>query len=245
MSLIRPGPRAHHHDAGREEDGLRDRVGDEDDGRARPMPRCCRTSVFRRSRVISSSAPNGSSISRSAGCTTARGRWRRAAACRRTAAAGSGCAKPPSSTSSSISLDAFVPFGLSAPSELERQAHVFLAPSASRTGPVPGRPCRTRDPAGPAWAGLPLTSTAPGCRPDQVADDAQQRRLAATGRSDQRHELARADVPGRCHPGRSSSSVRQMEVSSRRGQSDRQAVLPSALPGGHAAPAQADASRRP
>ncbi len=33
-----PRPRRHHDDAGREEDGLGDRVGDEDDGRARRLP---------------------------------------------------------------------------------------------------------------------------------------------------------------------------------------------------------------
>src|SRR4029079_2122371 len=41
---------------------------------------------------------------------------------------------------------------------------------------------------------LAVDSRAPGRRRDQVADDAQQRRLAAAGRPDQRDELARVDL---------------------------------------------------
>ena len=60
-------PRRHDHDPRRQEHRLGDRVGDEDHRRARSPPRCGAARRFRRSRVISSSAPNGSSMSRSAG----------------------------------------------------------------------------------------------------------------------------------------------------------------------------------
>ena len=73
--------RRHHHNAVGEEHRFGDRVGDQQDGlAARRQMRC--SSRFMWSRVIASSAPNGSSISRIGGSYTARGRSRRAAACR-------------------------------------------------------------------------------------------------------------------------------------------------------------------
>ena len=46
-----------------------------------------------------------------------------------------------------------------------------------------------------AWrAGLPKTASVAASRPVEVGDQAQQRRLAAAGRPDQRDELARGDL---------------------------------------------------
>ena len=62
-SLMRPGRGAHDHDPRGQEDRLRDGVGHEET----VVPVCAQTlstSALSRSRVISSSAPNGSSMSR-------------------------------------------------------------------------------------------------------------------------------------------------------------------------------------
>ena len=66
-SMMRPGPRRHHHDPGRQEHRLGDRVGDEDHGLAGRAPTARSSCSFSWSRTISSSAPNGSSISSSSG----------------------------------------------------------------------------------------------------------------------------------------------------------------------------------
>ena len=100
--------------------------------------------------------------------------------------------KPPSSTSSSMSLTRAVARGLVHAHQLERQSDVGLdrapveqhrrledhAVFAAESGVV---------------GGLAVDLGHAGSRPDQVADDAQQRALAAAGRADERHELARLD----------------------------------------------------
>ena len=85
-SVIRPGPGRHHDDAVGQVHRLGDRVGDEHDARRRSRrrsaaarPACARGSSRRGRRTARPSAA-------AAGGRRAPGRWRRAAACRRTAA---------------------------------------------------------------------------------------------------------------------------------------------------------------
>ena len=186
-------PRRHHHDAVGQEHRLGDRVGDEDDRRAglarrcaAARPACARGSSRRGRRTARPSAG-------AAGRRPAPGRWRPAAACRRTAAPGGARRSRPGATSSSSSRDrsrrsARVPAGSSSGSStLRRDRAPVEEPGLLERDPVvvvePG-----------LRAGLPSTSTVPAVGVDQVADQAQQRRLAAAGRPDQRDELARRDV---------------------------------------------------
>ena len=152
-----------------------------------------RTSWFIRSRVISSSAPNGSSISRIDGSKASA----RAIATR--------CCMPPdswygwwwrkspSSTSSSISFARAVRRGAVVAHQLERQLDVVLHRS-----PVEQDRRLEDDPVvavAPGALGRLVVDRHPaGGRRDQVADDPQQGGLAAAGRTDQRDELAAPDV---------------------------------------------------
>ena len=105
--------------------------------------------------------------------------------------------KPVSSTSSSISPHARRAPGAAPAEHLERQRDVL------RDGaPVEEHGRLEDDPVVAVDAGLvrrlPVHGDPPGRRLDEVADDPQQRRLAAARRPDQRDELARLDRRGRC-----------------------------------------------
>ena len=156
-----------------------------------PVSRQMRSSSsFSRSRVISSSAPNGSSISRISGRRAGRARSRRAGACRRTirAAAHSpsrrgrpapavppGAARcrrrraPPPTCNGSRTLSSALRQGSSV--------------ASWNTKPISRR---WRAAAG-AW---PSTRTLPAAGCDDVGDHPQQRGLAAAGRAKQRQETA-------------------------------------------------------
>ena len=157
---------------------------------------CCQiasSSMFRRSRVISSSAPNGSSISSSAGSKASA----RAIATRccmpPESCHGWWSPKPCSSTRSSISSTRCFRSGAVPAEHLERQRDVLRD-----RAPVEEHGVLEDDAVVVVGARL----AAPACRSPrpcprsarQVADQAQQRRLAAAGRPDQRHELARRDL---------------------------------------------------
>ena len=77
--------------------------------------------------------------------------------------------------------------------DLERQLDVLGDRPPVHQDRAPGRPSRSRGPAGPAPAGLPLIVDRAAGRLGQVADEPQQGRLAAAGRTDERDELALAD----------------------------------------------------
>ncbi len=189
-----PRPRAHHDDARREEDGLGDRVRDEDDRRAASPARSAAARRFSRSRVISSSAPNGSSIRRSAGSKESARAIETRCCMPPESCHGWWSPKPCSSTRSSISADPLRSLAPSPSRASRAAARCSSRPCASRRGRRPGRRCRSRGRGAPAVRGLPLTRHVPVRRLDQVADDAQERRLAAAGRADQRDELARLDL---------------------------------------------------
>ena len=151
------------------------------------------SSMFSRSRVISSSAPNGSSISSSAGSNDSA----RAIETR--------CCMPPESCHGPARLE---PVELD---ELEHLVDARAAPGAvpaehlerQRDVPRDGAPVVEHgvledDPVVVVEArlvrALPVDDDGAARRLDQVADDAQERRLAAAGRPDQRDELAGLDV---------------------------------------------------
>ena len=129
---IRPGRARHHDDARREEDGLGDRVRDEDDRRAGLAPRSAAARMFSRSRVISSSAPNGSSISSSAGENESARAIETRCCIPPESCHGWWFSKPVSSTSSSISLDALAR-GAPAPSRASRAAARCSSPTVRQS----------------------------------------------------------------------------------------------------------------
>ena len=89
-------------------------------------------------------------------------------------------------------LDPCVPLR-AAPARARVAARCSSPPSASRRERRPGRRCRIVV-APRALGGLAVDLDGAGRRFDQVADDPQQRGLAATGRADQGNELAGLDV---------------------------------------------------
>ena len=74
--------------------------------------------------------------------------------------------------------------GLAARRPAHRQLDVRLRPSATGTAPPPG----TSAPV------APCTSTVPARRLVEAGDEVEDRRLAAAGRADEAHELARRDL---------------------------------------------------
>ena len=195
MSVTRPGPRRHHDDLGREIHRLGDRVGDEADGlvgRAQSSSSCS----LRWSRTISSSAPNGSSISsRSASKASARAIEAR-------------CCMPPDScqgyffskpvrlTRSSVRSMRSRLLGLGVAHDLQRQGDVALdgAPRIERrrlediaVGALLARLFRRHAVDRDRARGRLL----------QIGDDAQQGGLAAARRADEGDEFALADRRGR------------------------------------------------
>ena len=147
-----------------------------------------------RSRVISSSAPNGSSISSIAGSARpAPGRWRPAAACRRTAPTDGARRSRPGRTSSSSSATARGADRESQPCSSSGSSTLAATVRQSKQPGLLERDAVVLVQAG-LPAGLPLTSTDPALGVSRSRDQAQQRRLPAAGRPDQRDELARADV---------------------------------------------------
>ena len=187
-----------------------------------------RTSPFIRSRVISSSAPNGSSISRIRGSNESA----RAIATR--------CCIPPDSWygmcfSEVAQLDELEHL----PGPLRPRRRVLPRISSgsltlSSTLRQSNSTGRLEDHPVVAIAARPLGGLAVhddrrrgGL--DEVADDPQQRRLAAARRADERHELARARCRGRCPrappcgPGRACRTSCPRRRSGRRG---RRALLP-------------------
>ena len=157
---------------------------------------------MRRSRVISSRAPNGSSISSSAGIEGERAGDRDALLhaarelpgwCPRTRSARRARAAP-----------ARAPSGArrSQPEHLERQRRRSSRRCASRRAPPPGRPSRSRGRGGPGARSCRRPRRLALGRLDEVADHPQERRLAAAGRADQRDELAGLEVERRPRRGR-------------------------------------------
>ena len=153
----------------------------------------CSSSMFSRSRVISSSAPNGSSISRSGGSKASA----RAIATRicmpPESCHGWWSPKPSSSTRRSIWSTRSLRFVRSQPSISSGSATFFATVRQSKSTE--------------SWKTIPYSWSSrasvralavhldgAGRRLDQIADQAQQRRLAAAGRADQRDELGRLDL---------------------------------------------------
>ena len=149
--------------------------------------------MFSRSRVISSSAPNGSSISSSAGENDKRARDRDALLHPARELPGIVVSNPVSSTSSSISLIRSAALRPVPAEHLERQRDVLRARCASRRARRAGRRSRSRGRAAPAARSCRSPSPSRCVGSIEVADDAEQRRLAAARRPDQRDELARLD----------------------------------------------------
>ena len=164
-------------------------------------PSCCQiesSSRLSRSRVISSSAPNGSSISSSAGSNAS-------ARAIDDALLHAARELPRMVVAEAGQLDELehlarrAPCAARGPSRASRAAaRCSSPPCASRTAPRPGRRSRSRGRARACCADLPLTVDRAGRRLDEVADHAQERRLAAARRADQRDELARLELRGRC-----------------------------------------------
>jgi hypothetical protein len=91
------------------------------------------------------------------------------------------------------SLRALVPIGPAHPEQLERQLHVLLDGA-----PLEEDGCLEHHAVLAAEAslrrGLAIDLDAPGARPGQVADEPQQRALAAARWTDEAHELAAPDL---------------------------------------------------
>ena len=206
----RPGdparPRAHHDDPRGEEHGLGDRVRDEDDGRAERLPDreqlevqpLARHLVERAERLVHQQQR----------------RLERERARDRDALLHAARQLPRMVVAEGAELDEVEHLARRArgagrgPSRASRAAvRCSSRRCASRRARRPGRRSRSRGRSRAWCAGLPLTVDAARSRLDQVADHAQQRRLPAAGRADQRHELAgcelevdvleRRDVPAR------------------------------------------------
>ena len=151
------------------------------------------SSLFIRSRVISSRAPNGSSISSSGGENES-ARAIETRCCMPPDSCQGWCfSKPVSSTRSSISPHARLAAPPVPAGHLERQRDVLRdrAPVVE-DGVLEDDPVVAVEPG--LVRGLAVDEHVALARPDQVADDPQQRRLAAAGGADQRDELARLDV---------------------------------------------------
>ena len=186
-------PRRHHDDARREEDRLGDRVRDEDDRRAASP---ARSGAARRSAARGSSRRARRTARPSAGAparTRARARSRRAAACRRRAATG-GASRSRSARRGRASRCTRSCAPAPVPAEqLERQRDVPRdGPPVVEHGVLEDDPVVAVEPR--LVRGLAVDDDLAGGRLDQVADDPQQRRLAAARRPDQRDELARLDL---------------------------------------------------
>ena len=101
--------------------------------------------------------------------------------------------KSPSSTSSSISLRPLRAVRLVLAQDLERQLDVVLdAPPVEQDRRLEHHPVVAV--AAGLLGGLAVDLDRAAGRLDEVADDAQERRLAAARRADERHELAGRDV---------------------------------------------------
>ena len=179
-----------------EEGRLVDRVGDEQDRRA-GLRQMRRSSSLRRSRVISSSAPNGSSISRSCGSADQRAGDRDALAHAARQLVRIAPAPSPSSPTSSSSSRGVARAGRACRRRPRAAARRSAAPCATAAAPRPGTRSRSRGAARAACGASPSTRICPLLGVDQVGDHAQQRRLAAARRAEQREEARRAGRRGR------------------------------------------------
>ena len=189
--VIRPGPGAHHHDPGRQEDRLRDRVGHEDDRRPGllPDPQDLRVHPFAGHLV---ERPERLVHQQDRGLERQRAGDRDALLHAARKLPRVVLAKSPSSTSSSISARSPATRSSAEPHDLERQLDVLLdRPPVEQDRRLEDHPV-VAVPAGPLGR-LAVDDDLAAGRLGQVADDAQQRRLAAAGRADQRDELARRD----------------------------------------------------
>ena len=187
-----PRPRRHHDDARREEDRFGDRVRDEDDRRAAGLPDAqeldveslARHLVERAERLVHEQergiegerARDRDALLHAAGELP---RW---------------CSREALKLDELEHLvDPLLPALLVPARELERQGDVLRD-----RAPLVEHCILEDDPVVVVAAGLPrglaVDGRAAARRLDQVADDAQQRRLAAAGRADQRDELARLDL---------------------------------------------------
>ena len=146
------------------------------------------------SRVISSRAPNGSSISSNGGCGgEGTGDRDCAAACHPTIATACVRRIPGSLTSSSMSCARCAAAEPCPTPSARAAARCSSRPIASRTDRPAGTPCRSPGRVGPAATDLPLTRRRRLVGSIRSAIKPQQRRLAATRRADQRDELAGLD----------------------------------------------------
>ncbi len=187
------GTRAHHGDARRQEHRFVDAVRDEDDGEPLPAHRP-RSSASRRCRLNSSSAPNGSSISSRSGFE-ASARAIDTRICMPPESSRGRCiAKSESPTSASAAAASRVAFASLDAGEIERQTHVGGDP---RPGHQRRRLEDESEPSSRA-AGRREVAAPPGeragARRDQPGDQVEQRRLAATRRSEQRQEFAATNL---------------------------------------------------
>ena len=162
ISLIRPGPRRHHHHPVGEEHRLGDRVGDEHDGGAglgadphqlglHPLAGHL---VERAERLVHQQQPRAA--------RRARGRSRRAAACRRRAGRGSASAKSVEARpASSSSADPRRRARRADAVQLERQLDVRRRPCATAAARPAGRRCRSPGRAAPGAASCRRPSSVP------------------------------------------------------------------------------------
>ena len=160
------------------------------------LPACSqirRSSRLRRSRVISSSAPKGSSMRSSDGSNESARAIETRCCMPPESCHGRLDSNPTSSTSSSISRTRSLRRSRLQPEHLERErdvpgdgAPVVQHRVLEHDAVVVVEPCPMRR--------LPVHEHRPRARLDEVADDAQQRRLAAAGGADQGDELAGPDL---------------------------------------------------
>ena len=157
---------------------------------------CCQiesSSRFSRSRVISSSAPNGSSISSSAGSNESARAIETRCCIPPESCHGWWSPKPVSSTRSSISFTRAARRRLVPAEHLERQRDVLRdGPPVEQHGVLEDDPVVAVDAR--LRRRLAVDRDRAGGRLDEVADHAEERRLAAPGRADQRDELAGLDL---------------------------------------------------
>ena len=153
--------------------------------------------MFRRSRVISSSAPNGSSIRSSARRERERARDRDALLHAARELPRMVALEAGELDELEHLLDARRRASRGSSRASRAAARCSSRRCASRRARRAGRRSRSRGRAAPGAAVLPFTVDPARRRLDEVADDPQQRRLAAARRPDQRDELARLDRRGR------------------------------------------------
>ena len=191
ISLIRPGPRAHHRDLVGEEDRLVDAVGDQQRGRRLLGPDAQQLEVeVLPGHVVERAERLVEQQHRGLERQRARDRDPLPHAARELRRLGVLEARE------ADQLDQLLDVGLVdlAAGDLERQLDVLAARCATAAARGPGRRCRARCPCAAPSGVLPSTSAVPDGRLLEAREDPQDRGLAAARRAEQREERALVGV---------------------------------------------------